>query len=119
MGEGGASFRCRLEENLLPVFLSLTAPGLNPNSPPIEGWGGFAACLGCSGGLAGPPEEGGVYFLTPPIGGGGGGGGGAPPVQELIQDYQLLLVLQEKTCYNACFSVTIIHINFVCKFFLC
>ena len=64
---------------MLPVFLSLTAPGLNPNGPPMEGGGGFAACFGCSGGLAGPSEEAGVNFLTPPIGGGGGGGGGAPP----------------------------------------
>ena len=81
VGEGGASFCGRLEANLLPVFLSLTAPGLNPNGPLIDGGGGFAACLGCSGGLAGPPVEAGVNFLTPPIGGGGGGGGGgAPPV---------------------------------------
>ena len=77
-GGPGGSF-CEIEEeaNLLPVFLSLTAPGLKPNSPPMLG----ACALGCGLGCSGAEEgAGGVYFLTPPMGGGGGGGGGAPPV---------------------------------------
>ena len=73
---GESSLLDRLEANLLPVFLSLTAPGLKPNSPPPM-LGGAAAGFGCC--LGSCVGAGGVYFLTPPIGGGGGGGGGAPP----------------------------------------
>lgn len=66
--------------NLLPVFLSLTSPGLKPNRPPLgAGWGlgaGFS-CRVARGRV--------VALWVPPIGGGGGGGGGAPAKQGNVQ----------------------------------
>ena len=69
----------RVEANLLPVDLSLTFLGLNPNKPPPEEGAGAGAGLGF-GGCCSCVEAG---FLTPPMGGGGGGGGGGPPIMQI------------------------------------